>query len=75
MDLLRAFAKAGLADAKLIFAGEGPLRADLEADAIRLGVARTGAVSGFVNHSALPALYKLVDLMVLPSATNRLRWW
>ena len=68
MDLLQAFAKAGLADAKLIFAGEGPLRADLEADAIRLGVAGQVRFLGFVNQSALPALYKLVDLMVLPSA-------
>lgn len=68
IDLLRAFAKAGLADAKLIFAGEGPLRADLEADAIRLGVTSQVRFLGFVNQSALPALYKLVDLMVLPSA-------
>ncbi len=68
MDLLRAFAKAGLADAKLIFAGEGPLRPDLEADAIRLGVASQVKFLGFVNQSALPVLYRVVDLMVLPSA-------
>ncbi|MBS1840394.1 MAG: glycosyltransferase family 4 protein [Acidobacteria bacterium] len=67
-DLLQAFAKAKLGDTKLIFAGEGPLRADLEADAIRLGIAGQTRFLGFVNQSALPALYKLVDLMVLPSA-------
>jgi glycosyltransferase involved in cell wall biosynthesis len=67
-DLLHAFAKARIANSKLIFAGEGPLRADLEADAIRLGIADRVKFLGFVNQSALPALYKLVDLMVLPSA-------
>lgn len=66
-DLLHAFAKARILNAKLIFAGDGPQRADLEADAIRLGVADKVQFLGFVNQSALPALYKLVDLMVLPS--------
>jgi len=66
-DLLRAFAKVQISNSKLIFAGEGPQRADLEADAIRLGIAARVKFLGFVNQSALPALYKLVDLMVLPS--------
>jgi glycosyltransferase involved in cell wall biosynthesis len=66
-DLLSAFVKAGIADASLIFAGEGPLRADLEADAIRLGIADRVRFLGFVNQSTLPVLYKVVDLMVLPS--------
>jgi glycosyltransferase involved in cell wall biosynthesis len=66
-DLLHAFAKARIENAKLFFAGEGPQRADLEADAIRLGLAERVKFLGFVNQSSLPALYKIVDLMVLPS--------
>jgi glycosyltransferase involved in cell wall biosynthesis len=66
-DLLHAFAKARIENAKLFFAGEGPQRADLEADAIRLGLAERVKFLGFVNQSALPTLYKTVDLMVLPS--------
>jgi glycosyltransferase involved in cell wall biosynthesis len=67
-DLLQAFAKARVANAKLVFAGEGPQRADLEAETIRLGVADRVKFLGFINQSALPALYKLADLMVLPSS-------
>ncbi|HET9803959.1 MAG TPA: glycosyltransferase family 4 protein [Candidatus Acidoferrum sp.] len=68
MDLLRAYAQAQQENSRLIFAGDGPLKAELEAEAARLGVADQVVFSGFVNQSALPALYKLVDLMVLPSS-------
>ena len=68
MDLLRAYAQAQPENSRLIFAGEGALRKELEAEALRLGIPRQVLFLGFVNQSALPALYKLVDLMVLPSA-------
>jgi len=68
MDLLHAFVAAHIAKSKLIFAGDGPQRADLEAETIRLGIADRVKFLGFVNQSSLPALYKLVDLMVLPSS-------
>jgi len=67
MDLLRAFAKAKVPGTKLIFAGEGPLRAELETEARNLGMDQRTTFLGFVNQSRLPALYKLVDLMILPS--------
>lgn len=67
MDLLRAFAKAKVPGAKLIFAGEGPLRAELETEAKKLGIDKRTSFLGFVNQSRLPAFYKLVDLMILPS--------
>ncbi|HWY43306.1 MAG TPA: glycosyltransferase family 4 protein [Candidatus Sulfotelmatobacter sp.] len=67
MDLLRAFAKAQVPGAKLIFAGEGPLRRELEAEARNLGIGEYASFLGFVNQSRLPVLYKLVDLMILPS--------
>jgi glycosyltransferase involved in cell wall biosynthesis len=67
LDLLRAFAEAKLSSALLIFAGEGPLRAQLEHEAIRLGVVSHVRFLGFVNQSQLPAVYTSSDLMVLPS--------
>ncbi len=67
MDLLRAYAPAQTENSRLIFAGDGPLREELKAEATRLGISDQVLFPGFVNQSALPALYKLVDLMVLPS--------
>jgi glycosyltransferase involved in cell wall biosynthesis len=67
LDLLRAFAKADIANAVLLFAGEGPLRPQLESEAAALGVASRVTFLGFVNQSQLPAVYVSADLMVLPS--------
>jgi glycosyltransferase involved in cell wall biosynthesis len=66
-DLLRAFARAGLPNALLVFAGEGPLRPQLEAEAAALAVDSQVRFLGFVNQSQLPAIYTSADLMVLPS--------
>lgn len=49
----------------LVFAGDGPLRATLEAAARPLGDAVR--FLGFRNQTELPALYDLSDLFVLPS--------
>jgi len=67
MDLLRAFAKAKLSNGLLVFAGEGPLRAQLEAEASTLGISARVRFLGFVNQSQLPGVYTAADLMVLPS--------
>jgi len=67
LDLLRAFVKANLPGAYLVFAGEGPLRAQLEAEAASLGVASRVRLLGFVNQSQLPAVYTASDLLVLPT--------
>ena len=67
LDLLLAFAKADLPHTYLVFAGEGPLRPQLEAKAAALGVASRVRFLGFVNQSQLPAVYTSSDLMVLPS--------
>lgn len=66
-DLLRAFAKANISSSLLVFAGEGPLRLQLESEAAALGVASSVRFLGFVNQSQLPAVYASSDLMVLPS--------
>jgi glycosyltransferase involved in cell wall biosynthesis len=67
MDLLQAFARANPAQALLVFAGEGPLRSTLEAEAAALGIAGRVRFLGFVNQTQLPAIYTSADLMVLPS--------
>jgi len=66
-DLLRAFAKAEIPNGLLAYAGEGPLRARLQAEAGSLGIANRVRFLGFVNQSGLPAVYAAADLMVLPS--------
>jgi len=66
-DVLRAFARAGLEEAYLVMAGEGPMRTELEAEAKSLGVGERVKWLGFVNQSKLPATYTAADLFVLPS--------
>ena len=68
MDLLHAFAQARLEDDVLVFAGDGPLRAELEKEVDRLGLQGRVRFLGFVNQSQLPAVYLASDLMVLPSS-------
>jgi glycosyltransferase involved in cell wall biosynthesis len=66
-DLLEAFAKSGLPNTLLVFAGDGPLRAELESRVASLGLGKRVRFLGFVNQSQLPAIYTAADLMVLPS--------
>jgi glycosyltransferase involved in cell wall biosynthesis len=66
-DVLRAFAKTRVADAYLVFAGDGALRSALESEAESLGITGRVRFLGFVNQSALPEVYTASDLMVLPS--------
>ena len=66
-DLLRAYAQAKIPNTVLVFAGEGPLRQELEAEAAMLGVTSRVRFLGFVNQTQLPAVYTSADLMVLPS--------
>jgi glycosyltransferase involved in cell wall biosynthesis len=67
MDVLRAFARAKVAESHLIFAGDGPERSSLEREALRLGVSSRVHLIGFQNQSALPPLYAAADVFVLPS--------
>jgi len=67
LDLLHAFAKAAVPGAYLVFAGDGPQRAELERDTRDLGLAERVRILGFVNLSQLPGLYKASDLFVLSS--------
>jgi len=67
LDLLRAFAKANVAGAFLVFAGDGALRKELEDEARHLNVQERVRLLGFVNVSQLPGFYKAADLFVLCS--------
>jgi len=66
-DVLNAFAKANVEGAYLVFAGDGPMRAGLEASAKSLGIAERTRFLGFVNQTGLPSVYRSADLFVLPS--------
>jgi glycosyltransferase involved in cell wall biosynthesis len=65
-DLLRALPSAP--GCWGVFAGDGSLRAELEAEADRLGVRDRCRFLGFVNQTELPAVYATADVLVLPSA-------
>ncbi len=67
LDLLKAFAAANAPDSLLVYAGDGPLRSQLQEEARSLGVSDRVRFLGFVNQSQLPAVYTASDLMVLPS--------
>lgn len=67
LDLLRAFARANLPDALLIYAGDGLLRPQLAREASILAVSHRVRFLGFQNQSQLPAVYTASDLLVLPS--------
>ena len=66
-DVLRAFAKANVEGTYLVFAGDGAMRADLEATAKELGIAERTRFLGFVNQMGLPPVYRSADLFVMPS--------
>jgi len=67
LDVLRAFAKANVPDSFLVFAGEGPQRAELEAEGAALGVSSRVRILGFVKQSELPGTYRAANLLVLSS--------
>ena len=67
LDLVQAFAKANVANSLLLFAGDGPLKEELQAETARLGISEPVRFLGFVNQTQLPALYTAADVMVLPS--------
>lgn len=67
LDLLRGFAASNVREAHLVFAGEGPMRLELEAEARLLGLNGRVRFIGFANQTQLPEIYRASDLMVLPS--------
>lgn len=66
-DLLLAFATANVPGSYLVYAGDGSMRSELEAQAKTLGISAQTRFLGFVNQSGLPQVYCASDLLVLPS--------
>jgi glycosyltransferase involved in cell wall biosynthesis len=62
--ILRGFQTAAIDNARLVFIGDGPLRAELEAQAAGDNRIR---FEGFVNQSVLSAVYAAADCLVLVS--------
>jgi glycosyltransferase involved in cell wall biosynthesis len=67
-DALDAFARADIRDAFLVFAGDGPMLAELQQFAGQLGIAERVRWLGFVNQTQLPAVYVASDMLLLPSS-------
>jgi glycosyltransferase involved in cell wall biosynthesis len=69
---LRAFALVRQArpDARLVVAGSGPLRAELESLAHELGVADAVTFTGRVDNQGMAALYRDADVMLNPSLVD-----
>jgi len=59
---------ARLPDARLVIAGAGPLRPELERHAQRLGLGRRVIFTGYVPEADKAAHFNLADVFVLPSA-------
>jgi glycosyltransferase involved in cell wall biosynthesis len=66
-DLLEAFACANVSNSYLVYAGDGPERANLERRSSELGLADRVRFLGFVNQTQLPSAYRAADFFVLPS--------
>jgi glycosyltransferase involved in cell wall biosynthesis len=71
--LLEAVAQAQQelgAEIQLMIAGEGTMRAELEAQAQELGIARNIYFLGFVQPDELPAVYAAADVFLFPSLND-----
>jgi glycosyltransferase involved in cell wall biosynthesis len=69
--LVRALATAQLPDAaRLLVAGDGDARDDIEAEARRVGVAERTEVRRWTSSNEMPALMHELDVLVLPSLTR-----
>jgi len=68
--LFEALARANDRTLKLVIAGDGPLRADLEQLARALGVFEQSRFLGFVSREDLPDLYASADAFVMASTTE-----
>ncbi len=68
--LLQALAQLG-GDTQLLLVGDGPLREDLAAQARQAGLVERLRFDGSQPSAAMPAHYRRIDVLVLPSLTRR----
>lgn len=71
--LLEAFAALHHPTAVLVLVGSGPLESELRCRAARLPAGRV-ILQGFQNQTAMPRVYALGDLLVLPSLGHGETW-
>ena len=71
---LRAFAIVARSrpDARMVVAGSGPLRAELEALAAALGIGAAVTFTGRVDNEGMAALYRRADVMINPSLVDNM---
>lgn len=68
MELLEAFLRADIPETTLLFAGSGALESKLKAEAQKIvDIARHVIFLPFQNQSVMPLVYRLGDILVLPS--------
>ncbi len=65
--LIDAFARLRRDDAVLVIAGDGPLRAALEAQAVQAGIAARVRFVGYVSGARKTELLQLADVVAVPS--------
>ena len=68
--LFEALARANDPSLKLVIAGDGPSRADLEQLAREFGVFEQSRFLGFISRHDLPDLYASADAFVMASTTE-----
>lgn len=66
-DVLQAFSQANIPHSWLLYAGDGPMRTELEQMAQQMNIAERVRFLGFVNQSQLPAVYTAADILVFSS--------
>jgi glycosyltransferase involved in cell wall biosynthesis len=68
--LIQGFVLLKPKDLKLIIAGDGSVRSDLEALVREQGIENNVCFAGYVPPETAPAYYAIADLLVLPSVTT-----
>ncbi|MGH9126368.1 MAG: glycosyltransferase [Acidimicrobiales bacterium] len=71
--LLDAMAQLAAAGVTLTFFGDGPDRLDLQGEIERRGLSASVRVEGFRNYDDLPAVYRALDVVCVPSLPTA-RW-
>src|SRR5262249_47497436 len=71
LDLLEAFKRAAVPDVTLVFVGNGELEAKLKSKAAAF---KNVFFISFQNQTAMPAVYRIGDIFVLPSFGPRETW-
>jgi glycosyltransferase involved in cell wall biosynthesis len=67
LALLRAFALVPSSNVKLLLIGDGPLRAALEAEILRLGISQRVILIGAVSRSRVYRYLRAMDGFIMPS--------